>query len=117
MWCSGGQSEAAALSQRTYRVALVLLSGGALFNCVGTAQPLRYVGAACVCAGALLVCAALARWLVAAAAHTNAVSLFNFLFLISTDIMEILIAFLLQPIMFNSCHATNSFFLPCNLFG
>jgi len=91
MWRSGGQSEAvagvgaareaAALGQRTYRVALVLLSGGALFNCVGTAQPqvqpLRYVGAACVCAGALLVCAALARWLVAAAAHTTTVSIFS----------------------------------------
>lgn len=88
MWRGGGQSEAegrvgaareaAALGQKTYRVALVLLSGGALFNCVGSAQPqvqpLRYVGAACICAGALFVCAALARWLVTTHTHTVSTS-------------------------------------------
>jgi len=40
---------------------------GALFNWLGLAQayvePMRYVGVGCIVAGALLICAAMCRWL------------------------------------------------------
>ncbi|KAF4520066.1 hypothetical protein B566_EDAN007922 [Ephemera danica] len=54
-------------SQKPYRVGLILLCVGALFNWLGLAQayvePMRYIGVGCIVAGALLICAAMCRWL------------------------------------------------------
>ncbi|XP_006615773.1 uncharacterized protein LOC102674614 isoform X2 [Apis dorsata] len=66
-------------SQRPYRYGMVLLCVGALINWLGLAEnyvePVRYVGVACIIAGALLICAAMCCWLHAppsrAAMHTQ----------------------------------------------
>ncbi|KAK0088476.1 hypothetical protein PV325_011892 [Microctonus aethiopoides] len=54
-------------SQRPYRYGMVLLCVGALINWLGLAEnyvePVRYVGVACIVAGALLICAAMCCWL------------------------------------------------------
>lgn len=54
-------------SQRPYRYGMVLLCAGALINWLGLAEdyaePVRYVGVACIVAGALLICAAMCCWL------------------------------------------------------
>ena len=54
-------------SQRPYRYGMVLLCVGALINWLGLAEnyvePVRYVGVACIIAGALLICAAMCCWL------------------------------------------------------
>lgn len=54
-------------SQKPYRVGLILLCVGALFNWLGLAQayvePMRYIGLGCIVVGALLICAAMCRWL------------------------------------------------------
>lgn len=54
-------------SQKPYRIGLILLCVGALFNWLGLAQayvePMRYIGVGCIVAGALLICAAMCRWL------------------------------------------------------
>ncbi|XP_046597546.1 uncharacterized protein LOC107227300 isoform X1 [Neodiprion lecontei] len=54
-------------SQRPYRYGMVLLCVGALINWLGLAEnyvePVRYIGVACIVAGALLICAAMCCWL------------------------------------------------------
>ena len=54
-------------SQRPYRYGMILLCVGALINWLGLAEnyvePVRYVGVACIIAGALLICAAMCCWL------------------------------------------------------
>ncbi|PSN40308.1 hypothetical protein C0J52_18619 [Blattella germanica] len=59
--------EAARRSQRPYRYGMVLLCVGALINWLGLAEnyvePVRYIGVACIIAGALLICAAMCCWL------------------------------------------------------
>lgn len=54
-------------SQRPYRYGMVLLCIGALINWLGLAEhyaePVRYIGVACIIAGALLICAAMCCWL------------------------------------------------------
>ncbi|CAB3359939.1 Hypothetical predicted protein [Cloeon dipterum] len=61
-------------SQKPYRVGLILLCMGALFNWLGLAQayvePMRYIGVGCIVAGALLICAAMCRWLGRSSAGT-----------------------------------------------
>jgi hypothetical protein len=61
------QQQQVQASQKPYRVGLILLCMGALFNWLGLAQayvePMRYVGVGCIVAGALLICAAMCRWL------------------------------------------------------
>ncbi|XP_059483655.1 uncharacterized protein LOC132201483 isoform X2 [Neocloeon triangulifer] len=63
-------------SQKPYRVGLILLCMGALFNWLGLAQayvePMRYIGVGCIVAGALLICAAMCRWLGRSNASTAA---------------------------------------------
>lgn len=58
-------------SQRPYRYGMVLLCIGALINWLGLAEnyvePVRYIGVACIIAGALLICAAMCCWLQAPA--------------------------------------------------
>ncbi|XP_063973075.1 uncharacterized protein LOC135160456 isoform X1 [Diachasmimorpha longicaudata] len=62
-------------SQRPYRYGMVLLCVGALINWLGLAEnyvePVRYVGVACIVAGALLICAAMCCWLHAPPTRTN----------------------------------------------
>ncbi|CAG5089391.1 Protein of unknown function [Cotesia congregata] len=62
-------------SQRPYRYGMVLLCVGALINWLGLAEnyvePVRYVGVACIVAGALLICAAMCCWLHAPPVRTN----------------------------------------------
>ncbi|XP_069689803.1 uncharacterized protein [Periplaneta americana] len=59
--------EAARRSQRPYRYGMILLCVGALINWLGLAEnyvePVRYIGVACIIAGALLICAAMCCWL------------------------------------------------------
>lgn len=59
--------EAARRSQRPYRYGMILLCVGALVNWLGLAEnyvePVRYIGVACIIAGALLICAAMCCWL------------------------------------------------------
>ncbi|XP_012277926.1 uncharacterized protein LOC105698328 isoform X2 [Orussus abietinus] len=54
-------------SQRPYRYGMVLLCVGALINWLGLAEnyvePVRYIGVACIVAGAILICAAMCCWL------------------------------------------------------
>lgn len=63
-------------SQRPYRYGMVLLCAGALINWLGLAEdyaePVRYVGVACIVAGALLICAAMCCWLQSPARQPNA---------------------------------------------
>lgn len=63
-------------SQRPYRYGMVLLCAGALINWLGLAEdyaePVRYVGVACIVAGALLICAAMCCWLQSPTRQTNA---------------------------------------------
>lgn len=63
-------------SQRPYRYGMVLLCAGALINWLGLAEeyaePVRYVGVACIVAGALLICAAMCCWLQAPARAASA---------------------------------------------
>lgn len=62
-------------SQRPYRYGMVLLCVGALINWLGLAEnyvePVRYVGVACIVAGALLICAAMCCWLHAPPTRTS----------------------------------------------
>ncbi|XP_066595267.1 uncharacterized protein [Prorops nasuta] len=62
-------------SQRPYRYGMVLLCVGALINWLGLAEnyvePVRYVGVACIIAGALLICAAMCCWLHAPPTRTS----------------------------------------------
>lgn len=62
-------------SQRPYRYGMVLLCVGALINWLGLAEnyvePVRYVGVACIVAGALLICAAMCCWLHAPPTRTT----------------------------------------------
>ncbi|KAG8036068.1 hypothetical protein G9C98_004647 [Cotesia typhae] len=62
-------------SQRPYRYGMVLLCIGALINWLGLAEnyvePVRYVGVACIVAGALLICAAMCCWLHSPPVRTN----------------------------------------------
>jgi hypothetical protein len=62
-------------SQRPYRYGMVLLCVGALINWLGLAEnyvePVRYVGVACIVAGALLICAAMCCWLHAPPSRTS----------------------------------------------
>jgi hypothetical protein len=59
--------DAARRSQRPYRYGMILLCVGALINWLGLAEnyvePVRYIGVACIIAGALLICAAMCCWL------------------------------------------------------
>lgn len=59
--------DAARRSQRPYRYGMILLCVGALVNWLGLAEnyvePVRYIGVACIIAGALLICAAMCCWL------------------------------------------------------
>jgi len=54
---------------------MVLLCVGALINWLGLAEnyvePVRYVGVACIVAGALLICAAMCCWLHAPPTRTS----------------------------------------------
>jgi hypothetical protein len=54
-------------SQRPYRYGMILLCVGALINWLGLAEnyvePVRYIGVACIIAGAMLICAAMCCWL------------------------------------------------------
>ncbi|CAH0715534.1 unnamed protein product, partial [Brenthis ino] len=66
--CGAGMSlDEGRQSQRPYRYGMVLLCAGALINWLGLAEdyaePVRYVGVACIVAGALLICAAMCCWL------------------------------------------------------
>ncbi|KAL4716001.1 hypothetical protein ACJJTC_013301 [Scirpophaga incertulas] len=66
--CGSGMSlDEGRQSQRPYRYGMVLLCAGALINWLGLAEdyaePVRYVGVACIVAGALLICAAMCCWL------------------------------------------------------
>jgi len=62
-------------SQRPYRYGMVLLCVGALINWLGLAEnyvePVRYIGVACIVAGALLICAAMCCWLHSPPTRTN----------------------------------------------
>lgn len=62
-------------SQRPYRYGMILLCVGALINWLGLAEnyvePVRYVGVACIVAGALLICAAMCCWLHAPPSRTS----------------------------------------------
>ncbi|KAH0952513.1 hypothetical protein HN011_001441 [Eciton burchellii] len=62
-------------SQRPYRYGMVLLCVGALINWLGLAEnyvePVRYIGVACIVAGALLICAAMCCWLHSPPSRTN----------------------------------------------
>jgi hypothetical protein len=59
--------DAARRSQRPYRYGMILLCVGALINWLGLAEnyvePVRYIGVACIIAGAMLICAAMCCWL------------------------------------------------------
>jgi len=59
--------DAARRSQRPYRYGMILLCVGALVNWLGLAEnyvePVRYIGVACIIAGAVLICAAMCCWL------------------------------------------------------
>nr|CAD7257804.1 unnamed protein product [Timema shepardi]CAD7405622.1 unnamed protein product [Timema cristinae]CAD7569876.1 unnamed protein product [Timema californicum] len=59
--------ESARRSQRPYRYGLILLCVGAFVNWLGLAdnyvEPVRYIGVACIAAGALLICAAMCCWI------------------------------------------------------
>ncbi|XP_052741610.1 uncharacterized protein LOC112053795 isoform X2 [Bicyclus anynana] len=65
--CEGMSLDEGRQSQRPYRYGMVLLCAGALINWLGLAEdyaePVRYVGVACIVAGALLICAAMCCWL------------------------------------------------------
>uniref|UniRef100_A0A6B2EAQ7 Putative conserved protein with signal anchor n=1 Tax=Phlebotomus kandelakii TaxID=1109342 RepID=A0A6B2EAQ7_9DIPT len=54
-------------TQRPYRYGMILLCFGALANWLGLAEnysdPIRYLGVACIIAGALLICTAMCCWL------------------------------------------------------
>jgi hypothetical protein len=54
---------------------MVLLCVGALINWLGLAEnyvePVRYIGVACIVAGALLICAAMCCWLHSPPSRTN----------------------------------------------
>lgn len=62
-------------SQRPYRYGMMLLCIGALINWLGLAEnyvePVRYIGVACIIAGALLICAAMCCWLHAPPTRTS----------------------------------------------
>ncbi|XP_048508941.1 uncharacterized protein LOC105683459 isoform X2 [Athalia rosae] len=82
--CIWENSEAMSLeesrrSQRPYRYGMVLLCVGALINWLGLAEnyvePVRYIGVACIVAGALLICAAMCCWLHAPPTQPHSVSL------------------------------------------
>ncbi|XP_063220908.1 uncharacterized protein LOC134530187 isoform X3 [Bacillus rossius redtenbacheri] len=64
---AGPSAEVARRSQRPYRYGMILLCVGALINWLGLAEnyvePVRYVGVACIVAGAMLICMAMCCWL------------------------------------------------------
>lgn len=76
LFCFAAMSlEESRRSQRPYRYGMVLLCVGALINWLGLAEnyvePVRYVGVACIVAGALLICAAMCCWLHAPPARAS----------------------------------------------
>ncbi|XP_059612984.1 uncharacterized protein LOC132259383 isoform X2 [Phlebotomus argentipes] len=67
MWTRVMTLEESRRTQRPYRYGMILLCFGALANWLGLAEnysdPIRYLGVACIIAGALLICTAMCCWL------------------------------------------------------